>query len=284
MFISIRLKNVLIALSVLLFLAAGTSAASVFLNDVEPKTALPVLMYHHILKDTSFHGAYVISPDEFEKDLIFLKENGYSAITVKDLTAFVQNDVPLPEKPVMLTFDDGYLSSLEYALPLLLKYEMKAVISIIAKETELYSENTDRHVSYAHLTWEDLKQMEQSGAFEVQNHTYNMHKNKKGERCGTKRVNGESIEQYSTELKNDVGLAQKLLKENCNISPSCFTYPFGMVSDESLRIIKDMGFSASLSCEEGVNFITKNPESLYLLKRFNRAHNRSAQKIFEKLN
>ena len=284
MFIIIKLKNIILLAAVLLSLVLGTGAVGVFVAENGDAATLPVLMYHHILKDSSRHGKYVISPYEFEEDLKFLKENGYKTVTVKDLINLTQDNMPLPEKPIMITFDDGYLSALEYAYPLLLKYEMKAVISVIAKETEVYSENGDRHVSYAHLSWEDLSEMEQSGVFEVQNHSYDMHKNKKGVRHGTKRVNGESIEQYEAEFKKDVSLAQDLLAEKSGIYPTCFTYPFGMISDESLPIIKDMGFSASLSCSEGVNKITENPDSLYLLKRYNRAHARSAEKILEKCN
>ena len=158
---------------------------------------------------------------------------------------------------------------------------MKAVVSIIAIYSEQYSEVNDRHIPYAHLTWEDLSFMQKSGVFEVQNHTYDMHKNKRGGRHGSKRVSGESLEHYEAEFKKDITLAQDLLLKNSNINATCFTYPFGMISEESISFVKDIGFSASLSCFEGINYITDNPDCLYLLKRYNRAHKRSAEKILE---
>lgn len=283
MFISIKLSRaifiILLFTCFLFFCSAGVTG--VFFDKEEEGISLPILMYHHILKDKSKHGAYVISPDEFEADLIYLKENGYTTITIADLINLTQDNILLPEKPVMITFDDGYLSTLEYAYPLLEKYNMKAVISVIAKYSEEYSQNYDRHVPYAHLTWEDLSFMQKSGVFEVQNHTYDMHKNKSGARHGSKRVSGESLEHYEAEFKKDVSLAQDLLFKNSGINATCFTYPFGMISDESIDFVKDMGFSASLSCFEGINYITENPDSLYLLKRYNRAHNRHAKKILE---
>ena len=228
------------------------------------------------------HGDYVISPDEFEADLKYLKKEGYETVNIGDLINYTYNGEPLPEKAVMLTFDDGYLSNLEYAYPLLKKYNMKAVISVIGKLSEDYAKTEDRHIPYAHITWDDIIKMTEEGVFEVQNHTYNMHKSKRGERFGAKRVSGETPEAYKEEFMRDVGLCQELLEKNCKITPLCFTYPFGMISDESVEFVKEMGFLASLSCREGVNYISDDTESLYLLKRYNRRHLRSAEKILGK--
>ena len=82
---------------------------------------LPIIMYHHILKEKSKQGKFVVSPDEFEADLKYLKKNGYTAITADTLIRYHEDGEPLPDKPVMITFDDGYLSYLEYAVPLLEK-------------------------------------------------------------------------------------------------------------------------------------------------------------------
>ena len=65
--------------------------------------------------------------------------------------------------------------------------------------------------------------------------------------------------------------------------PNCFTYPFGSISKESEPIIKNLGFKASLSCISGVNYITKDPDCLFLLKRNNRIYNTSTQRFFNKI-
>ena len=65
-------------------------------------------MYHHILKDQSRLNKYTISPDEFRRDMQYLQDNGYTPVLMQDLLLFVQEGVPLPDKPVMITFDDGY--------------------------------------------------------------------------------------------------------------------------------------------------------------------------------
>ena len=64
-------------------------------------------MYHGLLKEEARQGKYVLSPAQFESDLKYLKENGYHTVVVQDLIDYVEKGVPLPEKPVMLTFDDA---------------------------------------------------------------------------------------------------------------------------------------------------------------------------------
>ena len=66
---------------------------------------LPILMYHHIHKSASQWGDHVVSPQTLEGDFQYLTAQGYTAVTVADLTAYTQNGTPLPEKPIMITFD-----------------------------------------------------------------------------------------------------------------------------------------------------------------------------------
>ena len=70
--------------------------------------ALPIVMYHGLSEDPAAWGDYVISPAQFEADLRYLREQGYTTVTVADLLAYVDEGTALPERPVMLTFDDGY--------------------------------------------------------------------------------------------------------------------------------------------------------------------------------
>ena len=105
----------------------------------------------------------------------YLNENGYQSVSVEQVTAFVQNGAALPEKPIMLTFDDGYLSFAEYVLPLLKKYNQCAVLSVIGAYSDTYSQKEDRNVAYAHVTWEDVKALADSGRVDIENHTYNLH-------------------------------------------------------------------------------------------------------------
>ena len=99
------------ALLGLMLLALGAAGAiTITALAAQEGVEVPVIMYHSVLKDEAQHGAYVISPAEFEKDLLWLKENGYTTVSTGELIAYTQGGT-LPEKPVLITFDDGYYNS-----------------------------------------------------------------------------------------------------------------------------------------------------------------------------
>ncbi len=123
MYITISIKRILALFLFLVGAAAGiltcvqighaeATSAKVQTEEIE----LPIIMYHSMLKDGS--GKYIISPDTFEEDLQYLKDNGYTAIHMQDLLNYVNKGTALPEKPIMLTFDDGYYNNYLYAFPL----------------------------------------------------------------------------------------------------------------------------------------------------------------------
>ena len=137
---------------------------------------LAVLMYHGVHSDPQKAGDYVITPQALEQDLLFLQGQGCHTVTMREVIAYVRDGAPLPEKPVMLTFDDGYYNNYLNAYPLLQKYGMKAVLSIIVGETDKYSGLDENKESYSHVTWDMVNEMRESGLVEIQNHTYNLHK------------------------------------------------------------------------------------------------------------
>ena len=102
-------------------------------------------MYHGLVKDRRFQNVFSINPNVFEKDLKYLKENNYTPVLVKDLIAYVDDGVPLPERPVLITFDDGFYNNYIYAYPLLRQYDMKAVISIIGELADKATLITDQN-------------------------------------------------------------------------------------------------------------------------------------------
>ncbi|MBQ4086712.1 MAG: polysaccharide deacetylase family protein [Clostridia bacterium] len=279
-----RIGKRMVAVILCATVLCGAYAAGNFIYcmaEIEGEYRLPILMYHHILKDKGKQGAYVISPEEFREDLSYLKETGYTAIGTKELLAYQEKGEPLPEKPVMLTFDDGYLSYMEYAVPLLEQYGMKAVVSVVGSYADTYTENKDSNVSYAYLTWEDIRALSGSSHTEIQNHTYDMHKVSHGQK-GCARLKGEKESVYRERFTSDVSAMQTLLKQYTEKEAVCFTYPFGFCCGEAEEEIKNMGFRMSLCCAEGVNLLEKT-SSLFMLKRFNRAHKRSAESILKSL-
>jgi len=239
---------------------------------------VPILMYHEV-KPTEA-GKDVILPYEFESDLKYLQSNGYVSVKMADLIAYVYDGTPLPEKTVVLSFDDGYLNNYVYVFPLLKKYHMKIVLSIIGKNTDDFTNIPDNNINYSHVTWTQINEMLDSGCVELQNHTYNMHKiNRFRFGCGKKH--GESQEHYAQALTDDIGRLQDEIRLFTGYTPNTFTYPYGQISSDSLPVIKSLGFKASLSCTYGVNLISRDPSALFGLRRICRSHGVSAKKSID---
>lgn len=248
-------------------------------SDSEEKILLPVIMYHSIVDDSSRISDYSVTPEIVENDLKYLKEHGYNTVFTEDVINYV-NGGSLPENPIIITADDGFYNNEAYLLPLLEKYDMKAVISIVGYYTEVTAA-ADPHVpEYSYLTWDDISELKKSGRIEIANHTYNMHFQKG--RKGCSRLSGETYDEYADALFEDVGLCQTLLSINCGIAPAVFTYPFGCISKESIPVLRSMGFSAAFSCYERPNYITRDPDCLFTLDRYNRSGHLSTEQFMEK--
>ena len=181
-------KRVILFLIVLLLFIFFSSEAkdpvSVFRNSDGIK--LPVLMYHALNEKSEKVGKYVISPKRFEEDIKYLKSNGYSTVSAKQLVKYVYLGEPLPEKPIVLTFDDGMYNNLEYALPILEKYDFCAVFSVVGSYTDEYTENGIVNPDYSYLRWEDIAALSENPHIEYGNHSYGFHSISK-DRYGTKK-------------------------------------------------------------------------------------------------
>lgn len=247
-------------------------------SSTRQRICVPIMMYHHV-KNSNF-GKDVISPIEFENDLKYLKDNDYHTITMTELIDYVYNDKELPQNPIILSFDDGLLSTYRYVYPLLKEYNMKIVLSIVGKTTDDFSRVDDTHINYAHATWKQIDEMQNSGLVEVQNHSYNLHKVCNG-RYGCGQKYNESLEQYEQVLSKDIVTLQDKITVATGVTPNTFTYPYGKYNDNTDMILKKLNFKASLSVTFGVNVISKDPDKLFGLKRICRSHNITISKLIK---
>lgn len=120
----------------------------------EAANGVPVLNYHQV-NDVD-NNALTVPTEEFERQMSYLRNEGYHAITPDQLNDYLNNGSPLPEKPVLITFDDGYRDNYENAFPILKKYDMTATIFLV-------SDFMDRFDNY--LTWAQVQEMSDSGIY-----------------------------------------------------------------------------------------------------------------------
>ena len=180
----------------------------------------------------------------------------------------------------MNTFDDGYESTLVYAGPLLEKYGFQAVVAVIGSAADLFSEKRDHMLDYSYLAWDAVRDISHGNTFEVQCHTYTMHKLNTRKGCG--KILGEEYTDYREKLTEDLTrFRDKCAAEDVQLTDT-IAFPYGVYSDETISIIKELGFAAAFTCTERVNHLTGDPDELYELRRFNRPHGISSEKFFSK--
>ncbi len=245
----------------------GVSATNL---QILKNVKVPIVMYHSVLESEESINDYTVSVSCLEEDMIYLKNNNYNTVTISDLIDYVYNNKSLPENPIVLTFDDGHYNNLMNVLPLLEKYNMKASISVVGVYAEKYSEINEKDLMYGYLDYEDIKQLVKSKRVDIGHHSNDLHTHNHV-RAGALKNKYESIDQYNQLFMSDTLILQTNLKENCKINTEYYTYPFGFYCKESEAILREIGFKASLTCNEKTNYISKDPDSLFLLNRYNRS-------------
>lgn len=240
---------------------------------------LPILMYHSVSETKT--GTYLVSPSTLRADLRALKARGYHSVTLAEVKAYLRGKGDLPEKPVLITFDDGHYDNLYYALNVLREEGATAVLHVIGCFTEYSSTHEKDHVEYSHLTWEEIGTLARSGVFEIGSHTYAMHAYKP--RFGIKRKKSETADDHEKALASDLTRLERALIEKSGVIPVSFAYPFGAYDEECERIVKSLGYDAIFTCYERINRLKKgDADKLSRLWRINRDGTLSTDRFLDR--
>lgn len=234
---------------------------------------VPILMYHHFSEDEE--GA--VTPEEFAGHLEALSEAGYTAVTMQELTGYVYHGGALPDKPVCITFDDGYLSNYQIAWPLLERYGMKATIFAIGSSVgheEFYKDTRFRLIP--HFGYGQAREMLASGAVDIQSHSYDLHQWADFEtgdeiRTSALPLPGESEEHYAEVLERDLSTyGQERIRE-LGEGFTALAYPGGYYNTLTEVLIHRYGIPVTLSIDtDRRNVLVRGlPQSLYALCRWN---------------
>ena len=224
---------------------------------------VPVLMYHHISEEGN--DSTELSPEAFEAQIAALAEAGYTSVFPEDLAAYVREGKELPEKPIVITFDDGYLSNYEYAYPILKKYGMVATIFVIGStvgDTEHYKD-TDYPITPPLL----LRTGQGDGGLWGHLHPEpHLRHAPMGDPTRTPTSpgrtfspwKGESEEAYQAALSADCETIRREIQEGTGEEDvHVIAFPGGYYDILSLVTLLENGFDISFSTEIGTNTLIK---------------------------
>ncbi len=230
---------------------------------------VPILLYHDVTPD----GSVGVSAGQLEDHLRALRDAGYTAVTFDELQAYVYQGAELPEKSVVITFDDGYSSNYQYAFPLLEKYGMKATIFVIGASVGHETYKDTGLAMTPHFGTAEMAEMSDSGVVSIQSHTYDMHQWGPYEtgpdiRDGVKRFPGESEAAFVEALQADFAKSRGEIEAVTGKTVDVLAYPGGVYDDLSQWALSECGVRVTLSTRHGVNTLIRGlPQCLFGMYR-----------------
>lgn len=206
---------------------------------------IPILLYHYVeyIKDKgdTIRQSLDINPYIFEKQIQTLKDAGYTFITAGDLGKVLDASVPLPRKPIIITFDDGYEDFYTDVLPILKKYNVKATAYIVA--------GVIGRLNY--MSEIQIREAIKSGLVEIGAHSI-YHRYLKGISYNEAKF---EIEKSKANLEHEFG-----------VSVVSFAYPYGAFDKQAIRLVEDAGFKTAASTVPGIDVSNLNRYFMFRLR------------------
>jgi peptidoglycan/xylan/chitin deacetylase (PgdA/CDA1 family) len=203
---------------------------------------VPILMYHHIALPPPDADAVrrdlSLPPEAFEQQLQYLLEEGYASITLSDLVHHLARGGPLPPRPIILTFDDGYRDAYTRAFPLLQTYGMSGTFFLI---TGLIDQGQPDHLSWAHV-----KEMHRAG-MQFGSHTY---------------THPDLRDQPVEYLVWQILGSKEAIEERIRNPVRFFSYPSGRYDPQTVEVLRSTHFWGAVTTYQGMEQSSEHPYEL----------------------
>lgn len=205
---------------------------------------VPILMYHYISDPPADADAYrldlSVRPRDLEAQLAYLQAAGYTGIGLGDLVRYLAVGDPLPAKPIIITFDDGYVDNFVYAFPLLCRYNFRGTFFLV-------TDFLDQGMS-GYITWEQVQLMADKG-MDIESHGLD-HSDLQG------RTAADQLQQ--------VKRSREVIEAHVHQPVHFFAYPFGRYDERTIAALREAGYSAAVNTLAGV---THTSGGLFDLRR-----------------
>lgn len=245
-------------------------------NAPEPSNTLTVIGYHEIINSkNALIPQYAVTTQQFQQHILWLKKNGYHFISIDQLIQAHQGKYHLPQKPVLLTVDDGYASFYQNAYPIVKANKIPVVLAVVGswlqpkegQKVDFSGESIQRNQM---LSWTELKEMQNSGWVEIANHSYDLHRgilaNPQGnlEPAAVTRLYDPKTASYENDMAYEQRISRDLKKNNEILiahglkSPRVMVWPYGHYNMQTVTIAKTAGMPIAISLDDGANSVKKS--------------------------
>ncbi len=191
---------------------------------------IPILLYHDI--SNSFKDDYTVSPSQFASQMEWLYSEGYQTLFLRETSLIREGN----EKIILITFDDGYASFMDFAFPLLQAYQFKATVNVIGEKVGTFLSLGGNRPT---LSWDEYRYLVRSGWVELGCHTFGLHQQK-----GVLSVS-------EARLRTDLERFQELVQRELGRALDILAWPYGFFNERSIEVAKDLGFKYLLTSIEG---------------------------------
>lgn len=259
-------RRLLLILAAFFFLVSVPYARAEGMKPGEMKPGeFLVLTYHAVPLKGSDVDNYTVPQSLFAEQMEYLRTHGYHPVSLDDIEKAAGGGKELPPKPVLLTFDDGYVSYHDYVVPLLEKYGYPSVVAIVSN----FIENPPKDLPEPVMSWEQIRNVASKKLVEVVSHTHDLHKsiryNLQGNVGSAVSVWGfdpakmayESDDEYRGRIKTDFEAQDKLFREKLGFAPKAIVWPYGRYNAISLDVALRAGYRFGLCTEEGFAHISR---------------------------
>ena len=224
------------------------------------------IAFHDVVEQSSELGADSVTTKTLVQFLDWLKGTGWTAVSLDDVSDAAGAQRRLPDKAILLTFDDGYESLYTRVFPLLKAYHYPAVASLVgswmedgADGTVLYGNKPVPRTKF--ISWDQAREMQASGLIEFASHGYDLHRDVQANPQGnlipaaiTWRYDPlartyEDDDQYTARIRADLEQSRTMMEANLGHPPRTIVWPFGRYTGIALKAAKDLGFSFGLTLE-----------------------------------
>jgi biofilm PGA synthesis lipoprotein PgaB len=242
-----------------------------FANAAHAQLEFVSLAYHDVRKDVTGDydpDQYAISTHNLAAHFAWLKHNGFTPVSIDDLIAAANNERPLPERAILLTFDDGLKSTYTDVFPLLKVFNYPAVVSVVTDWMDLppgkilqYGDEQRDHTGF--ISWAEAREMEESGLVEIASHTANLHRgataNPQANQLPAAITHEyrddryETDEEFAARIRSDLERSAVAIRAALGHGPRVITWPYGKYTLNNLEIAASAGMPISFSLDTGVN-------------------------------